>query len=68
MQTQWQAHEQQIYDCLAKKQATYATLRWYFRYRTKTSSRPYEIYYSASFSEPNGASSECASLSKHFDN
>jgi len=68
VQASWRAFEQQIYDCLKNNQATYATLKWWFRYRASYSSRPYQVYYSAMFSEPGGASSVCQPLSQHFDN
>jgi len=69
IQLAWEALQGKVYDCIKKKLATHASLRYEFFYRTDISSRPYRISIAVDFTESDGArSSQCESLVQNFDN
>ena len=68
MKPSWEAIENKVYDCLKSSLATFATLRWYFYYRTDVSSRPYKVHYEVEFAGSDGSPSQCANIDQHIDN
>ena len=58
----YKSFEQKIYDCLNNGSVT-ASLYWEFFYEDVWHTRPYEVYYNASF-----VGSECEPMEELFDN
>jgi len=58
----YKSFEQKIYDCINNGTVT-AKLYWKFFYEDSSNTRPYEVYYNASF-----IGSECEPIEELFDN
>lgn len=59
----YKSFEQKIYDCVNNNHSVTATLYWQFYYEDSLHTRPYEVYYNASF-----IGSDCEPMEELFDN
>jgi hypothetical protein len=67
-QSEYQAIETEIYDCLKNNYASKALLEWTFLYQTSTALRPYLVYYHVSFTAATGATTTCGNKEHHIKN
>ena len=67
-QSQYQAIETEIYNCLNNNYASKALLEWTFLYQGDTNLRPYAVKYHSTFTHAKGSATVCSNTEHYIKN